>query len=334
MKKIIVVIIFTLMLFNLSAGRYAGDFIKIGSGVRALGMGGAFASVADDCYAFFWNPAGIAQLDDLQIGLMRAYLYRDLAYYDNFSFCQPLPNSVAIGINWTRLTIEDIPVYGEEHLVGTVDHRAAFPWLNLTGVPDDEFTSTDDLFQIAFSKYLHYDLNIGWNFSEIPLDICLGSNIKYIKRSILDNVGTGVGFDLALLLRTSLGVLFDLDELGDIALGLNFQDLGSTTIVWDTESKHEDEILFNTKMGISFIQPLNFIKSKLILAMDTDYVYETVQRFGMEFQYGEHVSCRAGYQEDVISTGASLKLFDIYLDYAFINDVLGPTNRVGIRVDL
>ena len=151
MKKLFLITLILISVITLSAGRYAGDFIKIGSGVRSQGMGGAFASLADDCYAFFWNPAGIGQLNKLQMGLMRAYLYKDLAYYDNFSFCQPLPNNVAIGINWTRLTIEDIPVYSEEHLVGTVDQRAAFPWLNLSGIPDDKFTSTDDLFQIAFA---------------------------------------------------------------------------------------------------------------------------------------------------------------------------------------
>jgi len=162
MRKIILLIIFFIVGINLSAGRYAGDFIKIGSGVRSVGMGGAFTSIADDCSAFYYNPAGIAQLKKIQIGIMRAYLYEKLAYYDDFSYCQPLPNNVTIGINWTRLTIEDIPVFNEEHLVGTVDQRAAFPWLNLTGVPDDVFTSTDDLFQIAFAKFLHYDLNLGW----------------------------------------------------------------------------------------------------------------------------------------------------------------------------
>jgi hypothetical protein len=334
MKKYILALLLISAALNLSAGRYAGDFIKIGSGVRSQGMGGAFSALADDCYAFYWNPAGIGQLKKLQIGLMRAYLYKDLAYYDNFSFCQPLPNNATIAINWTRLTISDIPVFSEEHLVGTVDQRAAFPWLNLSGIPDDKFTSTDDLFQIALAKHLHYDFNIGWNFYEIPLDFYFGTNIKYIKRDIQDNMGTGVGFDLSLLARSSLGVLFDFDALGEIALGLNFQDIGATKITWDTESKHVDEILFNTKLGVAVIQPLNFINSTLILAMDTDYVYETVQHFGMEFQYGSHISCRAGYQQDVFATGATLKIFDIYLDYAFINDILGPTNRAGIRIDL
>lgn len=36
-------------------------------GVRALGLGGAFAGVADDLTAVVWNPAGLAQLDGIRI---------------------------------------------------------------------------------------------------------------------------------------------------------------------------------------------------------------------------------------------------------------------------
>jgi hypothetical protein len=39
----------------------------IGSGARAMGMGGAFIAVADDASAALWNPAGIAQLEKREI---------------------------------------------------------------------------------------------------------------------------------------------------------------------------------------------------------------------------------------------------------------------------
>jgi len=38
-----------------------------GVGVRAMGMGGAFAGVADDVTAMYWNPAGLAQITDREI---------------------------------------------------------------------------------------------------------------------------------------------------------------------------------------------------------------------------------------------------------------------------
>jgi hypothetical protein len=35
---------------------------QIGVGARALGMGGAYTAIADDVYASYWNPAGVAGL--------------------------------------------------------------------------------------------------------------------------------------------------------------------------------------------------------------------------------------------------------------------------------
>ncbi len=44
-----------------------------GAGVRAMGMGGAFAGIADDLSAMLWNPAGLAQIGKTHVhaGLQR-----------------------------------------------------------------------------------------------------------------------------------------------------------------------------------------------------------------------------------------------------------------------
>ncbi|MGA1863612.1 MAG: hypothetical protein ACMUHX_00970 [bacterium] len=39
----------------------------VGSGARAMGMGGAFIGVADDATAASWNPAGLLQLRQPEI---------------------------------------------------------------------------------------------------------------------------------------------------------------------------------------------------------------------------------------------------------------------------
>ena len=42
---------------------------QLGVGARALGMGGAYTAVADDVYAPYWNPAGIATLRGIHAAL-------------------------------------------------------------------------------------------------------------------------------------------------------------------------------------------------------------------------------------------------------------------------
>ena len=43
-------------------GTTGAQFLKIGAGARAVGMGEAFVAVADDASAIWWNPAGVARI--------------------------------------------------------------------------------------------------------------------------------------------------------------------------------------------------------------------------------------------------------------------------------
>src|SRR5210317_1200826 len=53
-------------LFKILGGQRVGTssmaFLKIPVGARAEAMGGAYVAVANDAFAAFWNPAGIAQV--------------------------------------------------------------------------------------------------------------------------------------------------------------------------------------------------------------------------------------------------------------------------------
>lgn len=318
----------------LFAGKYTGDFLYIGTGVRAMGMGGAVCSISDTPSAIYWNSAGIAQIRKTELEVMRAFLYEDLAYYDNLSICQPLPNEVTIGLNWTRLTIPDIPVFMEDYLIehpNVAERSSRLDW-NLPGVPDSSFTSYDDVFQFSFSKHVHSNIDFGWAFFEVPFDIYLGGNVKYIKREILNNLGNGTGFDLGVMLRSPLAGLIDIDWMGDFCFGVNFQNIAGTTITWDTASQHQDDILFNTKLGVSIDQPLPFWNMNLLLATDTDYVYDRSHHYGLELQYARLLSVRMGYYEEEYTAGISVNVYEFMLDYAFVTNALGNTNRIGMRV--
>jgi long-subunit fatty acid transport protein len=48
----------------------------VGSGARALGMGGAFIAVADDATASSWNPGGLIQLEHPEISIVGSYFHR------------------------------------------------------------------------------------------------------------------------------------------------------------------------------------------------------------------------------------------------------------------
>ncbi len=76
---------------NLTAPVYGAEveipssFNPVGSGARALGMGGAFIAVADDATAASWNPGGLTQLKKPECSVVSAFYHRgeDLTFGTN-----------------------------------------------------------------------------------------------------------------------------------------------------------------------------------------------------------------------------------------------------------
>ena len=63
----------------------ANQYNITGAGARALGMGGAFIGVADDATAIVWNPAGLTQLERMEVSVVGRYVFEttDYSYKDN-----------------------------------------------------------------------------------------------------------------------------------------------------------------------------------------------------------------------------------------------------------
>ena len=45
--------------FAQDAPKYSNEFLAVGVGARALGMGNAFTAVTNDVTSGYWNPAGL-----------------------------------------------------------------------------------------------------------------------------------------------------------------------------------------------------------------------------------------------------------------------------------
>src|SRR4051812_23561970 len=78
----------------------ASDLFTIGAGARSMAMGGAFTAVADDASAPYFNPAGLAYLDEHQLMVMHAPLYFDSSY--NY-----LSSANPFGDKWGTLALSD-----------------------------------------------------------------------------------------------------------------------------------------------------------------------------------------------------------------------------------
>ena len=78
-------------------GKYAGEFLAIGVGGRALGMGGAYVAVANDVTSGYYNPAGLIHLNYPQIELMHEERFGSLVNYDYAAVAIPYGTDMSFG---------------------------------------------------------------------------------------------------------------------------------------------------------------------------------------------------------------------------------------------
>ena len=60
------------------AGTTGAAFLKIEGGSRPVGMGGAFAGLANDINTIFWNPAGLTAVHDQELTAMQHFSFADI----------------------------------------------------------------------------------------------------------------------------------------------------------------------------------------------------------------------------------------------------------------
>ncbi|WP_125047731.1 putative type IX sorting system protein PorV2 [Pontibacter arcticus] len=94
---------------QVSTPKYSNEFLNIGVGGRALGMGNVQSAIASDATAGYWNPAGLLTLKDkYNVALMHSELFAGIAKNDFGSFAMPLDEKSALGISVIRLGVDDI----------------------------------------------------------------------------------------------------------------------------------------------------------------------------------------------------------------------------------
>ncbi|HPK41830.1 MAG TPA: hypothetical protein PKZ69_09405, partial [Candidatus Cloacimonadota bacterium] len=65
-------------------------------------------------------------------------------------------------------------------------------------------------------------------------------------------------------------------------------------------------------------------------AYDKDFVYDKTDHFGAEFNYKNKAQLRMGVYDGNFAAGVGIALSRVDVDYAFVTNNLGNTNRVGL----
>ena len=151
------------------AGTTTCDFLRMEQGARAVGMGGTFVAVADDVYATYWNPAGLAQLKKREFGASYARWFEDI---DNafLAYAHPInaENGTTVGGSLTWLGVDEIELY---------DSSGNYEGMTVV---------SNYALSLAYAR----------RFMEIA---SVGLNIKGISQNLAGLKGSGMAADLGLL---------------------------------------------------------------------------------------------------------------------------------------
>jgi len=250
-------------------GTTAVPFLGISVGPRATAMGGAFTAMCSDATSLYYNPGGIAQMENSQfLATHTSWLVNTSLNWIGFVF--KLDPSNAIGVHVTHLD------YGEED-VTTVDQPEG------TG---EKWTALD--FEAGFS----YARNLTDRFS-------IGGSVKYIQQRLWNESASAFALDVGLLFVT---------DFNGMKLGMSISNFGTdmhmdgkdllNRIDLDPEALGNNETIVSKLKTEDWPLPLFF---RVGAAMD-------VMRFGMNRMTISVDALRPSDNTEIVNVGGEIAL--------------------------
>jgi hypothetical protein len=299
--------------------KYAAEFLRIGAGARALGMGGAVTGQIDDATAVYWNPAAMVGVQRAELALMHSEQFSNLADYDFAGYVQKLSSTGSVGFGLVRFGVSDIRITKDAYEDTNGNHQ--FDW----GEPID-----------AGKFYLDSDTEYGFYFAfarALDPRLALGGTLKLVRQDLPGHGSFGVGTDLGLLWTPLVSMRF----------GARLSDATTTQLYWDTGRR--ETVTPSLFLGAAWRHGLPAQHIDLALAADLALTFDGRQtastfsigsaiggdpRIGFEAGYRRVFAARVGWQESGVTAGAGFRVRGFGVDYAFVpHEELGSSHRVS-----
>lgn len=324
MKKIIYILFIILVstdaansqlipqLGNQRAGTSSLQFLKIGAGARATGMGETFVAVSNDITALYWNPAGLMQFKENGVHFSHTEWLVDLNH-EFFGGVYRFGGNNALGLSVISLNTPAMQKTTEFQPNGT-------------------------------GEYFKYgDLGVGLTFARrLTEQFSFGITFRYVEETLAELKMRGYMFDLGTYYWTGLSNTRFAVTISNF--GPQVKPSGSITSSTGETISDFQQFPPPTMFRIGFAyDPIDNKTNKLTTSIQLNHPNDNAENLnvGAEYSYKDFLFLRAGYKFNVESENysagvgfkAPISITTASLDYSVANfKDLGLTHRLSLNV--
>lgn len=224
---------------NAQFRKYSNEFLNIGAGARGLAMGSAQAASTMDGTAAYWNPAGLANINDgIQVNLMHSEYFAGIGKYDFANVAIPtVSKKRTLAVTALRFAVDDIM-----NTLFLVEPDGSINYNNIKA-----FSSADYAFLFSYGQRVRQSAHKNINF---------GLNAKVIHRSVGSFAKAwGFGLDAGLQIFQNKW-----------RFGIVGKDISTTFNTWSFKfTDKEKEVLYLTKNDIP-VKSTEMTSPRLVLS--------------------------------------------------------------------
>ena len=301
MRKLLAIFSLILLGFSLVAATYGpgttgANYLKIGLGARAVGLGESYTAAADDTSAIYWNTAGLSEVRSARVDFMQLNWLAGISAKTIFG-AYPLSEKDTLG---AYIMMMDTPQDLETRYAGS-------------DIPayDQAYADQNNKFKSAMSV-----LNLGYS-RILSRKLSAGLGLKVINEDLAGDQANGLALDAGMIYK---------DLLPSLKLGVSVQNIGLKTL------RAEEELPMTVAAGAAYT--LQLFKNDLNLLADVKVPNDNDPRLGVGAEYwlGNIIAGRVGYNTfSKMSLGLGLSLMGLVADYAYVPmGELGVTHRFSV----
>lgn len=309
------------------------QFLKVLPSARAAAVGEAYSAWASGAEAIFWNPAGLAMLENQEISLT----YTDWLFDSQqgaLSYAVAVRNLGTFGM---QIQYVDFGVFEE-----STNERPFISNPNQPGLTGRTFRPYSYLVGVAWGRHLtdRFSLGLGakYAFESLFDSGTINAQVRQGEFADVSTRASGLLFDFGMRYETGFR---------SIQIASSVQNFGAD-VQYAVES-YPVPLLFRVGIAADLVGPNglfvagshgNQIRAAFDIFHPNDYAQQI--HMGAEYEFAGVLALRGGYKlnydTDGLTLGAGLQLnpgdFGLGVDYSFgsMGTYLGNVQRFSLRV--